>query len=247
MRPEPAKSRRHACQLRQQRPLARSQRPSVRGAATRRDRPARVGRGCPPLVARPRTGCPEGPLEVDPSRRARGRAGAAGPPADPRAAGRVRSGRGPVPQRVEQRARRLVVAGRATVERRRHQVEALQEARRKHRPDDERRRGEVVAGDDAGEGEGERREERTVRPDARRERLGRRARRAGSHRPRTIPSARRRPHSTRTASPGTTSARASGRHTSRRGHPRDRRVDGHLDVAQAGSPDGASGEAAAGP
>ena len=47
----------------------------------------------------------------------------------------------------------------------RDEVEPLEQARRKHRPDDDRGWSEVVGGDPAGEVEGERRQERSVGPD----------------------------------------------------------------------------------
>ena len=57
------------------------------------------------------------------------------------------------------------------------ELEPLEQARRQHRPDDERRRGEVVVGDPAGEREGERRQQRPVGADPAGDRLRRRSRR----------------------------------------------------------------------
>ena len=51
------------------------------------------------------------------------------------------------------------------------ELEALEQARREHRPDDERRRGEVVIRDPDGEPEGQRRQQRPVGPNPRGDRL----------------------------------------------------------------------------
>jgi hypothetical protein len=53
-----------------------------------------------------------------------------------------------------------------------HELEALQEPGWEHRPQDQRGRGQVVIGDPSGEGDGQRRQERTVGPDPVHDRLG---------------------------------------------------------------------------
>ena len=133
----------------------------------------------PALVPRARPGAAQRPLQADPAGRGHrpqaaqqpGPSVGAGQVADrPRAAfelrQQVRFGR------VVRHARR----GARTGGRRRElgdQVEPFEQARRQHRPEDEGRRREVVAGDPAREPERQERQERTVRPDPVGDRLGR--------------------------------------------------------------------------
>ena len=116
-------------------------------------------------------------------------------PARPSGAARSRAGRAPPPAGRGGRRRRR--RGRPSVGRRRRplgdELQPLEQARRQHRPDHQRRRREVVLGDPARQRERQRRQERPVGPDSIDDRLGRRRRRrlrrAAQHDPECLPPA----------------------------------------------------------
>ncbi len=186
-------------QLRERRLLARSQR-ATRGLVPARER--RRGGGPlvrqphAPLVARP-DGRPEqrpGQLQEAPVGE---RAEAAQEPRPPVGRRQVAHGARPPGELVEQvdvRGVERVTAERRLAGRRdlRHQLQALEHARREHRPDHHRQRREVAVGEHAGEGQRERRQERPVAADPRRDvaqlAAGRRRRGAGHH-PDRLPAA----------------------------------------------------------
>jgi hypothetical protein len=153
--------------------LARPERPAVAatvGCGVAAARPAGV-RPDPALVARAGPGARSVQSRVTrPRPRARG-GGAAG-----RRGPRRRRDRGRPRRRAELVEQVAVGAARSSSARRRRplgeELQPLEQARRQHRPEDERRRREVVIGDPARELQRQRRQERPVGPDARRDRLG---------------------------------------------------------------------------
>ncbi len=134
--------------------------------------PARVGRQRPALVARPAGGAQQRPVEID--RAGGGQTAQATDEAGPAfRGGNVARRPGTVTELVEQ-----LTIGLATLGCRvgvgpdlGHQLESLEHPGRKHRPQDEGGRGEVVAGDPAGELEREGGQQRAVGADSLKDRL----------------------------------------------------------------------------
>ena len=166
--------------------LARSERPTRGGLAVRQRRRGVATRGReadPALIARARAGAAQRPLEADPAGRGH-RPQAAQQPGPAVGTGQVADR-----ARAAFELHQQVGVGRVVRHPRRRaatggpgrelgdQVEPLEQPRRQHRPEDEGRRREIVAGDPARQLEGQERQERTVRPDAVGDRLGRDRRR----------------------------------------------------------------------
>ena len=242
-------------QLGEQGSLARAERPAVGAAGLRPRPPAR------PAWRRTRRSY-RGRAPAAPSvhsrwtrparssaRRRRSTAGRLSAP------GSARTGRGPVARASRRAAVAASSPGSVPVGGRRHQVEALEEPGREHRPDRQGRRREVVLGDPAREGEREGRQERAVGPDPRGQRLRPSTPSGGGRVAQHDPDARAGAPTPRcTASPGSTSARASGTTVGPGSIAGDAgRVDRDLDVARLGragraarppSPDAAVGPGA---
>ena len=169
--------------LEEERPLPRPDRAAVGSAGPAGHLPSGIGQAGDALVARPRAGRGERPFEVDPAvALQRPQPPKEGCPAVWR--GQVPDGPGTSGDREEQVGRRGITAGlrgfepgcgrrRGRIERRGHQLELLEEPGREHRPDGERRRGQVVRRDLAGERQRERRQERPVGAHPRPQRPGR--------------------------------------------------------------------------
>ena len=165
--------------------LARSERPPRGGLAVRQRCRGVATRGReadPALIARARAGAAQRPLEADPA------GGGHRPQAAQQARPAVGTGQVADGARAALELRQQVRIGRVVRHPRRRtgmgprrelgdQVEPLEESRRQHRPEDEGRRGEIVAGDPACQPEGQERQERTVGPDPVGDRLGRDRRR----------------------------------------------------------------------
>ena len=137
----------------------------------------------PALVPRARPGAAQRPLQADPAGRGH-RPQAAQQPGPSVGAGQVADrARAAFELRQQVRVGRVVRHARRrarTGGRRRElgdEVEPFEQARRQHRPEDEGRRRQIVAGDPARQPEGQERQERTVRPDPVGDRLGRDRRR----------------------------------------------------------------------
>ena len=173
-------------ELRQQVDLARAERSSARAFrcfARRHGGAAFVAQADPTLVAGPGTGAEQCPAKPDAAVRFEG-AEAAQEARPAVRSGEVAHWPGPTLQLGEQIGDgriRGAGGGRRIPARRdlRHQLEPLEQSRREHRAEDECGRCEVVRRDRGGEGEGQPRQERSVRPDPVDDRLGRGRRQDG--------------------------------------------------------------------
>ena len=160
-----------SCQLRERGDLAWPERAAARPAAVGEDARGIATLRCgaqPAFVARP-GGCPEQrPVERDQPRIREGAQPAEKPGATVRC-GKVARGPGTGRELVEQVQVDRVVDRRHPVGGEwcplGHELEPLEQARGQHRPDDERRRREIVGRDPAREGERQRREQRPVGAD----------------------------------------------------------------------------------
>ena len=199
--------------------LAGTERPSRMSLAHvegRDDRTSIVRSVRPALIAWSTGGREQGPVEVDQT--TCGEVAQPSGEADPALRRRkVADCQRPCPELVEESPIGVVDRGRALVRGRGaigpqlgDELEPFEDPRREHRPKHDRRWREIRLGDPSGEGEGQRREQRTVGADPIGDRLGLRGRVPRSAGPSTIPSACRRPNSTRTASPGSRSISRSG-------------------------------------